>query len=132
MNLLAIDFGTKNIGLAKASTEVDVVLPFGVISNVDKNQAEQELVKLIKDQRVDKIIVGLPFGLDGKENNNTIRIREFVERLKKEVDVSFEFITEVFSSQAGDRMGVGVSRDEKSAMVILQSYLEKTALGGKQ
>ncbi len=131
MILLAIDFGTKNIGLAKASTEVEVVLPFGVVSNIDKTQAELELVKIIKDQRVDKIIVGLPFGLDGKENNNTIRIREFVDRLKKEVDVSFEFITEVFSSQAGDRMGAGVSRDEKSAMVILQSYLEKDSLGGK-
>ena len=132
MLLLAIDFGTKNIGLAKASTEVDVVLPFGVVNNEDKVLAEAELVRIIKEQNVDKIIVGLPFGLDGKENNNTIRIREFVDRLKKEISTSFEFVSEAFSSQAGDRMGAGVSRDEKAAMVILQGYLEKTNHDGNR
>lgn len=125
MRLLAIDYGTKNIGLAKSSTDVDVVFPFGVINNEDKTAGMQKLAELIKKENIDKIIVGLPLGLDGSENKNTERIRSFVEDLKKETDVPADFITEIFSSQAGDRMGAGVSRDEKSAMIILQSYLQK-------
>ncbi len=125
MRLLAIDYGTKNIGLAKSSTDVDVVFPFGVINNEDKTAGMQKLAELIKKENIDKIIVGLPLGLDGSENKNTERIRSFVEDLKKEADVPADFITEIFSSQAGDRMGAGVSRDEKSAMIILQSYLQK-------
>ncbi len=119
MNLLAIDYGTKNIGLARATTGVDVILPYGKVSNLP------ELVEKITKEKIDKLIVGLPLGLDGSENKNTQRVRKFIDELKKEISIPVEFITEIFSSQAGDRMGAGVSRDEKAAMIILQSYLEK-------
>lgn len=119
MNVLAIDFGTKNIGLARASAELDLVLPFGRVGTI------KELIKLIKQEKIEKSIIGLPLGLDGTENKNTERVRKFAEELKKEINIPIEFMTEIFSSQAGDRMGAGVSRDEKAAMVILQSYLEK-------
>ena len=119
MNLLAIDYGTKNIGLARATIGVDVVLPFGRIANLS------ELIEIITKEKIDKIIVGLPLGLDGAENKNTERVRKFIDELKKEINIPVEFITEIFSSQAGDRMGAGVSRDEKAAMIILQSYFSK-------
>lgn len=125
MNLLAIDYGTKNIGLARASTGLEVVLPFGRIENTTKKAETQKIIELIKKEKIDKIIVGLPLGLDGTENKNTERVRRFIGEVKKEINIPIEFITEIFSSQAGDRMGAGVSRDEKAAMVILQSYLEK-------
>ena len=121
MQIIAIDYGTKNIGLARATTGLDLVLPFGVVGNI------RELVEKITKEKVDMIIVGLPLGLDGTENKNTERVRKFVDELKKEITIPIEFTTEIFSSQAGDRMGAGVSRDEKSAMVILQSYLTKTS-----
>lgn len=125
MNILAIDFGTKNIGLARASIEVDAVLPFGKIDNAEKKLGTQKLAALIKKEKIDKLVVGLPLGLDGSENKNTARVKEFVDELKKEIGVPVEFITEIFSSQAGDRMGGGASRDEKAAMVILRDYLDK-------
>ena len=117
MKILAIDFGTKRIGLAKWSSEADVVLPFGVVSS------QEELVDLIKAENFDKILVGLPVGLDGVENKNMEGVKQFVDELKKEIDLPINFIDERFSSQAADRMGGGASRDEKSAMVILESYL---------
>ena len=89
----------------------------------DNKEMIEQTIKFAKDLELNYASFNIYVPYPGTES---------FERLKKEVDVSFEFITEVFSSQAGDRMGVGVSRDEKSAMVILQSYLEKTALGGKQ
>lgn len=122
MNLLAVDYGTKNIGLAWAQIGLGVVLPYGVIK--DKNLAE--LVKLIKKENIDKVIIGLPFGLKEKENENTKKIKKFAGDLKNFIDIPIEFEDERFSSQAADRMGAGgASRDEKSAMVILQGYLAK-------
>jgi len=122
MNILAIDYGTKNIGLAWVATGLGVVLPYGIIK--DKNLAE--LVKLIKKKNIDKVIVGLPFGLEKKENENTKKVKKFVSELKNLINVHVDFEDERFSSQAADRMGKGgASRDEKSAMVILQSYLDK-------
>ena len=125
MNILAIDFGTKNIGLAWCDTGVGVVLPYGRIKNEELRMKNKELVNLIEKEKINKIVVGLPVGLDGKENANTARVKKFVEEFKAQIDVPVEFFDERFSSQQADRMGDGVSRDEKSAMVVLEDYLEK-------
>ncbi len=119
MNILAIDFGTKSIGLAWCETTIGAVLPFGII----KNQQVDELAKLIKEERVERVVVGLPTSLDNKENANTERVRNFAEELKSRISCPVEFFDERFSSAQADRMGGGVSRDEKSAMIILEDYL---------
>jgi putative Holliday junction resolvase len=118
MNILAIDFGTKNIGLAWSDTAIGVVLPFGVVHSLT------ELVKLINEERLDKIVVGLPVGVGGSGEKNTERVKKFVSDLQKNVSVPLDFYDERFSSQQADRMGGEASRDEKSAMVILESYLQ--------
>ena len=124
MNILAIDFGTKNIGLAWCDTGIGVVLPFGVIKNHESRIKNQELAKLVETENIDKLVTGLPMGLDGKENANTVRVRKFGEELKQATQIPVEFYDERFSSQAADAMGGGVSRDEKAAMVILEDYLK--------
>ncbi len=120
MNILAIDFGTKNIGLAWCDIAIGVVLPFGLSKNVS------EVVEVIKKERIDQVVVGLPLGLDGKENKNTERVKEFINDLKKMIsNLPIEVYDERFSSQAADRMEGDASRDEKSAMILLQDYIEK-------
>jgi len=131
MNILAIDHGTKNIGLAWCNTEVRVVLPYGQVRSQkacperQPNGSEvRSLGDLIEKENIDKVIVGLPVGLDGKENENTIRVKDFVNELKKEIAIPVEFVDERYTSAQADRMGGEASRDEKSAMIILQSYLD--------
>lgn len=125
MNILAIDYGTKNIGLAWCDTGVKVVLPFGLIKLQVISYKLQKVIEVIRNEKIDRVIVGLPIGLDGKENENTKKIRKFVDELKKEIDVPVDFVDERFTSAQADRMGGTVSRDEKSAMIILQSYIDK-------
>lgn len=120
MNLLGIDYGKKRIGLAWAQVGLDVVLPYGIVNNFD------ELTSLIKKEGIDKLVVGMPLGLDAKENENTKRVKEFAEDLKEKTNLPVEFVDERFSSHQADSMGGDVSRDEKAAMVILQSYLDST------
>lgn len=119
MNILAVDFGTKNIGLAWCDTGIGAPLPFGVSKNIG------DLVKIIKNEKIDKIIVGLPVGMDGKENANTDRVKKFGLELQNLVDISVEYFDERLSSQAADRMEGGVTRDEKAAMIILEDWLQK-------
>jgi putative Holliday junction resolvase len=132
MNILALDFGTKHIGMAWADTKlIGVIVPFGVIEVGGKGtwpKACQELKVLLEREKIDQMIMGLPWGLQGEENNNTMRIREFVKLLQGSTTVPIEFYDERFSSQAADRMEGGVSRDEKSAIVILEGYLVKNKL----
>lgn len=119
MNILAIDFGTKNIGLAWCDTGIGAPLPFGIAKNLN------DVVKVVKDERIDKIIIGMPTGIDGKENTNTERVKKFAEELKSAVNVPIDYFDERFSSQAADRLEGGVSRDEKSAMIILEGWTSK-------
>lgn len=118
MNILAVDFGTKNIGLAWCDTAVNVVLPYGV---TDK----EKLPALIKEEKIEKVVIGLPLGLDGKEYASTARVKKFAEELKSKITVPIDFFDERFSSHAADRMAGGASRDEKAAMMILEGYLCK-------
>lgn len=132
MNILALDFGTKHIGTAWADTGlVGVIVPFGVIQVEGKAawpKVCRELGGLLMRERIDRLVVGLPVGLQGQENANTVRVREFVKLLQDFTAVPVEFYDERFSSQAADKLGGDVSRDEKSAVVILEGYLEKNKL----
>lgn len=126
MHILALDYGSKRIGLAWSDTTLGVVLPYGVIEKDSAKDKLAEVVALIRAERIDKIIVGFPLSLTGKENQNTQRIKEFVFKVQQSVDVPVEYYDERFSSQAADARGGGISRDEASAMIILEGYLERS------
>ncbi len=123
MNILAIDVGEKRIGLAWVNTTIGVVLPFGVVKTVE------ELAKLINGESMDVIVVGVPFSMTGGETEHTIKIRSFAKTLSEKIGMGVEFFDERFSSKQADAMGGSVTRDEKSAMIILQSYIESRKLG---
>lgn len=124
MNFLAVDFGTKNIGLAWCNSALGVVLPYGIIKNSSAELAVKELSLLITKENIDKVVFGLPLGVGGSGERNMNRVKDFVDKLKQKISVPVDFFDERFSSQQADRMGGEASRDEKSAMIILESYLE--------
>ncbi|MFA5062352.1 MAG: Holliday junction resolvase RuvX [Patescibacteria group bacterium] len=125
MNILGVDYGEKRIGLAWMDTGLDVVLPFGIILNESESDALAKLTDLVKKEKIDEVVFGLPFNLDGTENGHTKQIRNFAELFQNRTDVKIDYVNEMFSSQQADQMGGGVSRDEKAAMVILESYKNK-------
>jgi putative Holliday junction resolvase len=126
MNILAIDFGKKRIGLAWCDSAVGVVLPYGIIENPKSEIRNPKLAELITSERIQKIIIGLPLGLDGKENEHTKQVREFGHEVSLLTKVPVEYVDERFSSRAADALGTdGASRDEKAAMTILETFLTK-------
>jgi len=124
MNILGVDFGTKRIGLAWVHKELGVVLPYGQIRGKDKEEMMLNLAKFIKEERIDKVVFGLPLNLEGQESPNSRRVRAFVDGLKKNINVPVDFYDERYSSFAADQMGGEATRDEKAAMIILTDYLE--------
>lgn len=126
MNILAIDFGTKKIGLAWTQSDIGVVLPYGLIYEKPNSSRLDQLVNLITEEKIDELVVGLPINVDleKQENMNTKRVRDFIKQLNCRIDIPVTFIDERFSSAEADEMGGEATRDEKSAMVILQSYFK--------
>jgi len=123
MNILALDYGTKRIGLAWMQTGLNVVLPYGLIEEGDRQLNLDALLKLIEEESIDMLVIGLPFGEDGEENANTERIRNFADQITARIDVKIAFIGEEFTTKEAEAMGGEVSLDEKSAMLILEAYI---------
>lgn len=124
MNILGVDFGTKRIGLAWVNKDLGVVLPYGQIRGKDREEMLLNLAKFIKEEKIDKVVFGLPLTLEGQESQNSRRVRTFVDELKKIINVQVDFYDERLSSFAADQMEGEASRDEKAAMIILTDYLE--------
>ncbi|KKW17622.1 MAG: hypothetical protein UY58_C0001G0047 [Candidatus Magasanikbacteria bacterium GW2011_GWA2_50_22] len=128
MNILAIDFGTKRLGLAWSDTTLGVVLPYGLIGEDTLPQKVRAIAALLKKEKIDLVVVGFPVSLNSSENKNTERVQKFVFELQKYITQPVEFFDERFSSGQADAMGGESSRDEKAAMVILEGYLERKKL----
>lgn len=121
MNILGIDYGQKRIGLAWVQDGLDLILPYGVIQY---NSWNKELPTLIKEERIQKVVIGNPLGMNGEDTENTKRVQKFAKELHVLCQIPVEFFDERFTSQQADAMGGDATRDEKSAMVILESYLK--------
>lgn len=126
MNILGIDYGKKNIGLAWLQTGLDIILPFGLVQEKTRQNQIEKLTKIIKEENIDKVIFGLPLTLeDMSENENTKRIKSFAEDLYKKTNVKFEFADERLTTSEARSMEGDATLDEKSAMLILKTYLSK-------
>jgi len=65
MRTLAIDLGTKRIGLAMSDEGGRWATPLDVLFVTDANQAIAPILKLIKTEEVKRVVVGLPINMDG-------------------------------------------------------------------
>ena len=126
MKLLGIDYGDVKVGIAVADTESGMALPYEILKGSSWINLIEELKKIIKSERIEKIVVGLPVDSKGKESIQAERVREFVKKLGEEVDIAIEVLDERYSTQEAQKLSPGKKEDDISAMLILQNYLDKS------
>jgi len=130
VKILAVDYGKKRVGVAVSDELGLVATPVGVIKNDDK--LYDGIISLIKEKKVDKILVGLPQW----ESKSYIvdKIKIFVKELKKKVDIKIDFVNEYYSTKSAikklNEIGQKVKNkksklDAYSACEILQDYLNR-------
>jgi putative Holliday junction resolvase len=65
MRTLAIDLGTRRIGLAMSDEGGKWATPLDVLFVTDPNQAIDPILKIIKTEDVKRLVIGLPLNMDG-------------------------------------------------------------------
>ena len=119
---LGIDYGTKRIGLALASNEANLAVPFLVVKNIN------EIIKIVKEEEIDKIIIGKPLKMRGKDLEISNDYLEFLSLLKKKINIPINTIDERLTSKASDALSgdkkTKAPRDAIAAMLILQNYID--------
>ena len=131
--ILAIDHGTVRIGLA-LSDELELVA--NPLATLDATaEPEREIARIARQKGVAKIVVGMPFHMDGRRGEAAERVEKFATSLSKALDheVPLEFVDERLSSVEAEaslsRSGITDKRersrvvDQLAAVVILQDYL---------
>ncbi len=85
----------------------------------------KKLTALIKSEKIVTVVFGLPLTTDGEENDTCRDIRSFGSSVEKETGVTVAYEDERFSSRFGDALGGDATRDEKAAMAILDTFVQK-------
>ena len=135
--ILSIDYGRKRVGIAV--TDPLQIIATG-LTTVHSKDIFDYLDKYIKQEEVEKIVVGYPKTLKNKASESIIYINPFIKKLIKrypkiEVDIFDERFTSKMAFQAmidgglkkKDRRKKEIV-DKISAVIILQSYLETLQL----
>lgn len=139
MRVLALDVGTRRIGVAFADTSVRIAIPREMIP-VDGNELEN-IAKSLRLEKADVLVCGFPRNSKGEATKQTELVQEFVEKLKKfleqkgqklpEIHFQDESLTSVLAEtqlsqkkelSRKDRANGIV--DSEAAAIILQDYLE--------
>lgn len=134
--ILAIDFGTKRVGLAATDPLQIIASPLETVANKD---IFTYLKSYFEKEEVEKLIVGMPKNLQNKDTHSTEGVRKFISKLELDFP-SMKIITvdERFTSKMAFQTMIdgGLKKkdrknketvDKLSATIILQSYLESNS-----
>lgn len=133
--ILAIDYGTKRVGLAVTDPLKIIATPLDTMHSKD---VEQFLKQYHKTEHIEAFVVGMPLQThNSEESSNAKNVRSFINRLKKVFpDIPIHQEDERYTSSLAmdtmirggmkkkDRQNKG-NVDKISAVIILQSFLEK-------
>ena len=81
MKIMGIDYGDARTGIAISDLLCSIVGSTTVIPSRNTEKAIADIVKLIQDNSVGELVVGLPRNMDGTEGPRAQLCREFADRL---------------------------------------------------
>ncbi len=138
MRIMALDVGTKRIGVAMSD---ELFLTAQGSDTIYRQALEADLEsigKRAKDNGVCEIVVGLPLSMNGSYSAKTKEVVAFMESLAKSVDIPVKTWDERLTTVQAESvlLAADVSRakrkmsiDKMAAQIILQSYLDSRKRG---
>ena len=137
MRILALDHGTKRIGLAISDELGMIAQPLTFLPAVPFADFLKQLKEILRDKQVEQILVGMPRNMDGSYGPAAQSAQEFVLVLKEALTIPIKTWDERLTSAQANRFLIeaGMRRDKRktkvdqtAAAILLQSYLD--SLGG--
>ncbi|MBI2981650.1 MAG: Holliday junction resolvase RuvX [Deltaproteobacteria bacterium] len=133
MRILALDIGSKTIGVAVSDPMGWTAQPVKTIRRQGRVADEAEIGALIKEYEVNELLIGLPLHMNGTEGKQVDAVRGFARNLGETISVPVKFWDERLSTVAANRalLEADLSRskrrevvDKMAAVFILQGYLD--------
>ena len=133
MRILALDHGTKRIGVAVSDETKTIALPLEYIPAEPFADFLVRLKKILTEKEVDCILIGMPRNMDGSYGPAAQKVEAFVAVIKSAITVPIKLWDERLTSSQANKILIqgGVRRDQRkekvdkmAAAILLQSYLD--------
>jgi putative Holliday junction resolvase len=133
MRILALDHGTKRIGVAVSDETRTIAQPLEYIPAEPFADFLARLRQLIREKEIGLILVGLPRNMDGSYGPAALKVQTFIAVLKDAITVPIKTWDERLTSAQANKILIqgNVRRDKRkekvdkmAAAILLQSYLD--------
>lgn len=128
--LLALDPGSRRTGVAISDELGMFAHPRPALGGVAERATIDEVLRLVEDEAISEVVVGLPLSLSGADSAQTVEARTFTARLRERLPVAVTTWDERLSSVEAGRSVKGAARrrsgelDSAAAAVVLQAVLD--------
>lgn len=130
--IMALDVGTKRIGVALSDFLHMLATGNCCVDRMPEKLAVEKIKKLATENRVEKIVIGIPFNMDGTQGSQADDCLAFAKNFQEDFEVIFED-ERLTSDQAEEnlrnrninyRKNKGLV-DIESACIILEQYMNR-------
>ena len=138
---MSLDVGDRRIGVALSDPLQILASPLQTIVRTNDEYALQEITSLVNKHSVEKLIIGMPYSLDGTMGPQAEKVLSFKDKVAAQLDIETVLQDERLSSvTAGQKLKETRKRsarlrekiDAAAAAVILQSYLDESKLNNEE
>lgn len=130
--ILALDIGEKRVGYAISSEDQSVAFPRTIIIKKSDQQLIEKVSKIIENERIFGVVIGLPLDQDNKPTKQAEKIKLVGEKLEAVIKIPIFYVDEAGTTDKAlakipfraDRHREKGFRDAIAAQIILERYLD--------
>lgn len=134
VSALGLDLGRKRIGVAGCDGTGLIATGLMTIERKSFEQVVADLKQLIQERRVQILVIGLPYSMDGSIGFQAKQTQKFARALSRALELPMEYVDERLTSYQAEQLlhaeNISPSRnkgliDRKAASLILQQWLDE-------
>ena len=125
MKVLALDYGAARTGVALSDATGTIARPFGVVERAATEAGLTRIREIVRDEGVERIVVGLPLTLRGEHGRQAGETEEFVRALRGVIAEPVEVYDERFTTALAAQGGGAAPEDARAAAHLLADYLAR-------
>ncbi|ABV73695.1 Holliday junction resolvase-like protein [Rickettsia canadensis str. McKiel] len=131
--LIAIDYGSKKLGIAMSNGERSIAMPLNTITVVNKTAVINSVLSIIAKYKICGVVIGLPIDMSGVVTQQTNIVMKFAEELAKYTNLPIYLQDERLTTKAANNFlkSFGVKRKDRNnnddavaASMILETVLD--------
>ncbi len=135
LSVLGLDIGKKRIGIAGCDGTGLIATPIMTLERTGFTDDVEQLHHLIEQRQVTRLVIGLPYAMNGELGQQGQRIIKYARRLEKVFNLPIEYVDERLTSIEAEarlktKRGFSPRRDKAqidahAAAIILQQWLNQ-------